>query len=223
MNELTNYILSSPHTLLAGTTGSGKSCAIHTIINDIIKTYTPATIRFVFIDLKRVEMHEWQKLPHTLNYINKPAQVLSCLYAYINLMETRYKNMEAAGQTQSNNTIVYIIIDELADVIATTPAAVPLIAKIGRLGRAANIRLLLATQSPDRKTIPAIIQQNLTACLALRCKTAIESRQVIGIAGAESLPKHGEGIIWNSDGFNKIKIPYTSPAERQATRKNLNY
>lgn len=213
MQDLTKIILNSSHSLIAGTTGSGKSTAIKSILFDIMKEYTPEQIKLVLIDLKRVELAQFKNAPHTLNFINDPKKVLNCLNAYIDLMLTRFKELEKDGKTQSNKTHIFIVIDELADLIQTNTQTIFLIAKIGRLARAVNIHLLLATQSPDRKTIPAIIQQNLTCCIALRCKTSIESRQVIGIAGAEKLQKYGFGIVWNSDGFNKINIPYT-PKEK---------
>lgn len=220
MENYAKIILKNAHSIIAGTTGSGKSTALHGIIYELIKN-KPSAARMVLIDLKRVEMIEWKNTPHTLNYINEPAQVVNCLNAYIKLMLERFAEMEKNGQTETPYTHIYIIIDELADVISTTPAAVYLLAKIGRLGRAAHIHLILATQSPDRKTIPAIIQQNTTAALALRCKNSIESRQIISQAGAEELPRHGRGILQDADGLRYVDIKYITPEEREQARKNL--
>ena len=220
MADYTKIILNSPHSLIAGTTGSGKSTALHGIICELIKHPT-TTARMVLIDLKRVELVEWKNTPHTLNYINEPAQVVNCLNAYIKLMLSRFAEMEKKQQTESPYTHIYIVIDELADVVITTPAAVHLIAKICRLGRAAHLHIIAATQAPDRRTIPAIIQQNITAALALRCKNSIESRQIISQAGAEELPKHGRGLLLDADGLRQVQINYISPAEREQARKNL--
>ena len=220
MENYAKIILNNGHCLIAGTTGAGKSTAIHGIIYEGVKM-SPTVARFVLIDLKRVELNEWKTAPHCLNYINKPEQVAQCLNAYIKLMEDRFAEMEKNGQNETPYTHIYIIIDELADIISTCPSAVYLIAKICRLGRAAHLHIIAATQSPDRRTIPAIIQQNITTSLALRCKTRIESRQTIGIAGAENLPKHGEAILWDANGYRKIKIPYITPEERKQARAKL--
>ena len=185
------------HTLIAGTTGAGKSTALHTFICDTIQRYNPNVVRFVLIDLKRVEMARYKNIKHTLDYANTPADAVRVLQKYDAFMRTRYREMEAAGLTQSNNTHIYIIVDELADLLSTSKEALNILASIGRLGRAANIHLILATQSPSRKTLPATLQQNFTFTLALKCKTAIESRQVLGIAGAEQLRLCGDCIVWN--------------------------
>lgn len=218
MGVLEKTILSEAHTLIGGTTGSGKSSLIHSIIGETMKQPT-SNVRLVLIDLKRVELIEWKNTKHCLTFINDPKQVCPCLIAYIQLMQTRYQKMEKLGLTQSPYTHIYIVIDELADVISTNPQAIQLIAKIGRLGRAANIHLIMATQSPDRKTICAIIQQNITCALALRCKTPIESRQILGMGGAEKLPRYGQGIIWNANGYQSINIPYFSKEDRIKARQ----
>ena len=218
MGALENTILKEAHTLIGGTTGSGKSSLIHSIIGEVIKNPT-CNMRLVLIDLKRVELIEWKDSKHCLTFINDPKLVCPCLNAYIQLMQTRYQKMEKQGLTQSPYTHIYIVIDELADVVTTNPQAIYLIAKIGRLGRAANIHLILGTQDCSRKTISAIIQQNITCALALRCKTSIESRQVLGISGAEKLPRNGQGILWNANGYQTINIPYFSKEDRIKARQ----
>lgn len=211
------------HTLIAGTTGSGKSTALHSFLCDTINKYNEHIVKFVIIDLKRVEMARYKKIKHTLDYANTPKGATEVLEKCELFMRMRYKEMEMQGLTQSDKTHIYIVIDELADLLATSKKAMEQIASIGRLGRAANIHLILATQSPSRKTLPAIIQQNITLTVALKCKNAIESRQVLGISGAEQLRICGDCIIWNGAiGYRQDHINKTSDAEiKQTIEKDL--
>lgn len=208
--SLNGNILTSAHTLIAGTTGSGKSTLLHSFIYYTMKTYQPNNVKFVLIDLKRVELAKYKNLKHTMTYANNVKDAEMVLSMCQLFMRNRYAEMEKQGQTESIYNHIYIIIDELADLIAQSKKAVDLIASIGRLGRASHIHLILATQSPDRKTLCAKIQQNITNTIALRCKTAIESRQVLGISGAETLTALGDVITWNGsqgyakDHFNKV-------------------
>ena len=106
---------------------------------------------------------------------------------------------------------IYVVIDELADLMLSAKKLVmPLIQKIGQLGRAARVFLICATQAPSRKVIPAEITLNLGCKIALSCESGIESRQVIGMNGAEMLPRYGECIIKTADCVQKVKVNLTS-------------
>ena len=213
-------ILNESHILIGGTTGSGKSTTLQGIINTAINTYTPNVVKFLFIDLKRVELVEWKNIPHCLGYANDLDGAINLFKYAINRLESRFKDMEQKGLTETEYTHIFIVVDELADLMQQAPKITKeLISKIGRLGRAAHIHLLLATQSPQRSCLDASIQQNITCALALRCKTPIESRQVLGIKGAEKLPQYGLGIVWSSKGFEYMNLPYVSKEERQQSRE----
>ena len=190
------------HTLIAGTTGSGKSV----LLNDLlILIHSQGYGRCILFDLKRVELRDYKKLEDfAIGYVSEPRQVLPALDWAIEKMESRYLSMKGRKSTSG---AIFLVIDELADLL-TVKGALERIVKIGRLGRAANIRLLCATQDPSRRTLSAQIMQNFTCSIALRCRSAIESRQIIGTTGAELLPRYGKGIIADADGVDEIDIPY---------------
>ena len=193
-------LIDTAHTLIAGTTGSGKSVllnkAIHYLIEDRVCLCT-------FFDLKRVELSEYKGTDICSDYITEPEDVLEALDFLIFLMDERYKDM--VGK-KSDKFPYYIVVDELADML-TVDGVLERLVKIGRLGRASNIHLLCATQDPSRHTLPAQLMQNFTCTVALRCRSSIESRQIIGVPGAETLPKHGYGYRWDADGIQKFAIP----------------
>lgn len=194
------------HTLIAGTTGSGKSVLLHDILYSLLKkgiADTESIPCFVLIDTKRVELKQYKPLKSLVVYESEPENVVALLDRVINAMDKRFEDMPGKETTEPH---VYIVIDELADLLDTA-GVLDRIVKIGRLGRAAHFHLLCCTQDPSRNTLSARLMQNFTTCVALRCKTDIESRQIIGIPGAESLPKHGKAIVSDPDGYNTIEVP----------------
>lgn len=193
-------LLDSPHSLIAGTTGSGKSVMLHSLMFAAMAR----NAYFIFIDLKRVEMADFKDLPNTVAYATEEEDAVKALDLAIAIMEKRYKQM--TGKMYEGAEL-YIVIDEMADLVCTSKKCLERMVRIGRLGRAARVHMICATQDPSRRTLKAQLMQNFTACLALRCKTAIESRQVTGYPGAELLPKHGEGYLWDADGYRKVNIP----------------
>lgn len=197
-------LLNTPHALIAGTTGSGKSVMLNsTIITGAAEAYC-----FYFFDLKRVELRRYKRLASCMGYVTEPEKVVPALDKIIGAMEQRYKEMR--NKTETSEQHLYVVIDELADCV-TIKGVLERLVKIGRLGRAAHIHLLCATQDPSRRTLPAQLMQNFTLTLALRCRSAIESRQIIGIPGAEKLPLYGKGIIWDAYGTHSISVPLTPP------------
>lgn len=224
--EFADKLLKEPHVLIAGTTGSGKS----TLINDILYTlsaYSPQNKEIILIDLKRVELKRWKKLPHVKACVTEPEQVIPLLNRVIDLMEYRYRKMEMLDQTRSTDKDLYVVIDELAEVIKIkeektklnrNPVSVAMqIDKLMRLSRAARIHLILATQIPNRSAsgIPATIFANVSCSIGLRCRSAIESRQIINTKGCEELPRYGLAYILNTDGLTLQEIPLTSDEEIQ--------
>lgn len=196
-------LLQTGHTLIAGTTGSGKSVTLNTILASALWMFEDA--QYAFIDLKRVELKDYKSLPSCLRYATDEEQAQALLADIIWRMEVRYEDMVGKKSTSPH---IYVVIDELADLVEDKTILQQLI-KIGRLGRAANIHLVMASQDPSRRTLRAQLMQNVTCALALRCRSDIESRQIVGVAGAEDLPKHGYGILWDADGIRKVKIPMT--------------
>lgn len=197
-------VAKSPHILIAGTTGSGKSVALNNLIYTLLLTQGNSPM-FMFIDTKRVELKQYKSLPGCVCYVTEPEDVSAYLEMVISEMDERYETMEGK---ETDMPHLYVVIDELADLIDEANVRKQLV-KIGRLGRAAHIHLLACTQDPSRFTLSAQLMQNFTTRIALRCRDNIESRQILGVTGADHLPKYGYGILSDADGERKIKITLT--------------
>lgn len=197
------------HTLIAGTTGSGKSVLINSLIFNLLLK-SPNEVEFCLIDPKRVELSKYKKLPHVWKYCQEIGDIVSALDGVINTMESRYKKMERG---YNNFTELYVIIDELADLMVTSQRVIlPKLQRISQLGRACGIHLICATQAPNRRVIPAELTLNFTERICLHCASQIESRQAIGAPGGELLPRYGEAL-WSSCGtLENVLVPMT-PSE----------
>ena len=204
MINVCEAILNTPHALIAGTTGSGKSV----LLNGVICEGLNRNVEFWFIDLKRVELNQYKKTYNCLRYVTEPEEVMPLLDDIIDDMDDEYERMESLGIKESTRPHRYLVIDELADLVSTKGVLDKLV-KLGRLGRAAHIHMIGATQDPSRYTLSAQLMQNITCSVALKCKTAIESKQIVGVAGAEMLPPHGKGLITTYGGVKKVDIPLT--------------
>ncbi len=220
-------ILGQPHVLIAGATGSGKSVLLHGLIYTAL-FQSPATVNFVLIDPKRVELAGYKQLPHTLKYASEPDDIRAAVRHSVDLMERRYKTMQKNGQRIYYGADIYIIIDEFADLITTQKKDVlPSLCRIAQLGRAAKVHLIIATQRPTRDIINGQIKVNIDARIALRCPTAQDSRNIITVSGAENLPRYGQGYYLTPETMRPVlvNIPYTDPAALSArvdwwTRQN---
>lgn len=207
-------LVDAPHLLVAGATGSGKSVFLRGFLQTLTAIRAPENAGLVLIDPKRVELTVWRRDPHFAEYASETRDVLRLLDRVIALMEQRYRRLQKTGGVQWNGGDVYVIIDELADLMTTVPLSVrPRLQRLLQLGRAANIHIVAATQAPSRKIIPAELTLNFTHKLALRCDSAIESRQVIGTSGAETLPLHGLGILREPGHLAEIEIPFVAPED----------
>lgn len=216
MNKVLEPLVNTAHTLIAGTTGSGKSVLLNDVLLQLeerVDNYDPVICSM--FDLKRVELIDHADklccrnvvLNEPVGYITEPEDVLDQLDFVVYFMECRYKEMADKHVKFCDDFPYYAVIDELADLL-TVPGALERLVKIGRLGRAANVHLLCCTQDPSRRNLPAQLMQNFTCCVALRCRSAIESRQIIGVSGAEKLPKYGRAIRWDADGLEEFEVPF---------------
>lgn len=197
------------HTLIAGATGCGKSVLLNSILYSLIKkgvVYPDQFPYFVLIDTKRVELKQYKPLRDFIDYESEPEKVCALLDWVIKEMDRRFDEMKGKETTAP---YIYVVVDELADLVEES-GVLDRIVKIGRLGRAAHIHLLCCTQDPSRRTLSARLMQNFTTCVALKCKSDIDSRQVIGRAGAEDLPKHGKAIVLDQNGYRVVDTPYIS-------------
>ncbi len=206
-------IVNENATLIAGRPGSGKSVLTSGMMFRLTG-YDPSYVHVIIFDLKRVEMARWEDFPHVTGVVTEPEDVNPMLDRIIDRMECRYKDMKKRRLLQSDHRFIYVIIDELAQVLRVKGAE-ERIDQLLRLARAANIRLVMATQNPSRQNIPACIQQNVACAVGLRCRNAIESRQIIGVKGCETLPRYGKAYVETADGLFLIDIPMVTDEEIQ--------
>ena len=209
--ELYKDIINAPHTLIAGTTGSGKSNVMNGIIREIMTTYTPAQVDIYFIDPKVVELIDYRNTMFCKAFESDSENVPAMLDTLIAEMESRYQGMASQRIKQYQGKKIYLIVDELADLmISPQSRAIKLkLQKILQKGRAAEIHIIAATQAPNRQIIPANLILNFTNRVALRCLSSIESRQIINQAGAENLPQYGKGLYLSPIGITTVSIPLT--------------
>lgn len=215
---LIDDILKSPHTLIGGTTGSGKSVLLNSIIYGFLCNYG-VNNRLYLIDPKRVELSIFKGLPHVQRYTHDTEQALKILDELIYIINFRYAEMEKDGIRQYNGTHIYCIIDELADILISPQSKIfkLKLQKILQIARACNIHIIACTQAPNRQIIPANLILNFTNRVALRCLSSIESKQICNFSGAEKLPQYGQGYYLSpKSGLQLVQIPFTSDEKMNA-------
>ena len=206
-------MLQQPHLLVAGATGSGKSVLINGIIYTALKD-SPREKQFILIDPKRVELCKYKALPHCIRYASEPGDMIGALQYAMNITESRYKDMQREGITKYNGGDVYVIIDELADLMTTNKKQVqPLLQRLCQIGRAARVHVIAATQCPLREVIPTPIKVNFDARVGLRTRGKQDSRNILDMNGCEQLPRYGQGYYMTPEGLTLYTIPYISPEE----------
>lgn len=183
-------MLTQSHVLLAGATGSGKSTVINGMIHAALFN-APCTVAFVLIDPKKCELIKYADLPHTLKYASEPRAMLDALKYSLQIVDARFKEMQRQRMTEYTGGDVYVIVDELADLMTTASIkreAAQVLQRIAQIGRAAHVHLIAATQCPIAAVIPTPIKCNFDCRMALRTASAQDSRNIIGVKGAENLP-----------------------------------
>ena len=183
-------LTAQPHLLIAGATGSGKSVTLNGIITTLIAKNSPAKCLFYLVDPKRVELNQFKNLPHTVRYATENNEIIDSMKQLISVMENRYKTMQLLNQKDYNNgPDIYLIIDELADIMTTNKKEFsPLLQRIAQLGRAAKIHSIICTQSVLVQILPSVIRCNYPVIVGLRTATAQQSRLLIQVNGCENLP-----------------------------------
>ena len=201
-------ILNNPHVLIAGTTGAGKSTVTQGLIYTAATLHSPAKTQFVFVDPKRIDLLQFKDLPHVLKHVTESNDIITVLNNAVSVIETRYKIIERTGKTQYNGTDIYIIIDELADLMLTNKTAVlPPLQRILQIGRAAKVHVVACTQCPLASVIPTPLKVNFPARIGLRTLSSQDSRNILNIKGCESLPQYGKGIYLSPQGYKTIDLP----------------
>jgi DNA segregation ATPase FtsK/SpoIIIE-like protein len=192
-----------PHLLIAGSTGSGKSVCINTIIASLIIKNTPKTIRFLLIDPKMVELSLYEGIPHLLMPVVKDRKMaVKVLKMAVAWMEYRYKLLAKVGakslesynsKTGDYKPYIVIIIDEFADLILTQGKEVEgPIARLAQMARAVGIHLIVATQRPSVDVITGIIKANFPVRIAFKVPSKVDSRVILDTIGAEKLLGKGD-------------------------------
>lgn len=197
-----------PHLLVAGTTGSGKSVCINTIIMSILYRARPDEVKLVLIDPKKVEFNVYKDIPHlSCRIVSDPKKAAGALNSAVNEMEKRFELIEEVGVrnitgynelTKNDPDKPYmprmvIIIDELADLMMTAPDEVETaICRIAQKARAAGIHLILGTQRPSVDVITGLIKANIPSRIAFTVTSSVDSRTIIDIGGAEKLIGMGD-------------------------------
>lgn len=186
---LYNDMSRQTHLLIAGSTGSGKSCASAGIIATLLTEKAPSECQFVFIDPKMTELSQYKALPHTLIYAFEHDDIVKALQSVVVIMENRLHEMQRRGEKQYSGPHIYVIIDELADIMITLKKqAKQLLQRILQLARAANIHVIACTQVTLASVIPTEIKINFPGIVALKVPTAANSRLMIDRAGCELFP-----------------------------------
>ena len=218
-----------PHVLIAGATGSGKSVCINSFLATILYRATPNEVKFILIDPKRVELTQYNAIPHLLTpVIVDPEKVLAALNWAIAQMEKRYKmfsevgvrNIEGYNELSGFQALPYIviIIDELADIILFAPSQVEdAITRLAQMARATGIHLIVATQRPSVDVITGLIKANITCRIAFNVTSMVDSRVIIDSPGAEKLLGRGDMLYIppNQAKPSRIQGTYVSEPEIQ--------
>ena len=205
-------IAKMPHLLVAGTTGSGKSVCMNTMIVSLLYNAGPDEVRMILIDPKQVEFGKYNGIPHLLvPVVSDPRKAAGALGWAVTEMLSRYKTLNANGvrDIKSYNSLcegneelqkmpqIVIFIDELADLMTVAPAEVEdSIQRIAQMGRAAGMHLVIATQRPSVDVITGVIKANIPSRIALTVKSQIDSRTMIDQAGAEKLMGYGDMLYY---------------------------
>lgn len=208
-----------PHLLIAGATGSGKSVTLNGIIYSLLATRLPEECKFILLDPKKVELMQYASLPHTIRYASAPSDMIEALNEALAITDRRFTIMQQQGVKEYSGSHVYVIIDELADLMVSQKnAALPPLQRLAQIGRAARVHVIACSQNVMAVTIPTVLKCNFTTILGLRTGTAAQSRYLIASTGCESLPdprRAGKAIGYLRDGadLNRYELHMYSDAE----------
>ena len=199
-----------PHLLIAGATGSGKSVALNGIIVSLLMTQSPFRCQFVLIDPKKVELIQYASLPHIVRYASEHPEIVRSLQWAVEETDRRFSCMQRDKAKEYNGTHLYVVIDELADLmVSIKKETLPLLQRLAQIGRAARVHLIACTQNVLAVTIPTVLKCNFSTILGLRTCNAQQSRFLISATGCEMLPdpkREGKGYGYLRDGADLKKI-----------------
>ncbi|MDH5299653.1 MAG: FtsK/SpoIIIE domain-containing protein, partial [Desulfobulbaceae bacterium] len=205
----------APHLLVSGTTGSGKSVCLHSIIISLLASMAQQKLQLALIDPKRVEFARYEKLPNLYEgeVVNLPDRALLLLEKLVQEMEKRHEELQRAGVTSLAEGLkkhvlelpfIVVVVEELADLLMQSREIETPLVRLAQKARASGIHLVLATQRPDATILTGLLRGNIPSRIALRVQKSTESKIILDENGAEALlgkgdmlakvPPHGEPI-----------------------------
>ena len=222
-------LASMPHLLIAGTTGSGKSVCINTLILSILYKHKPEDCKLILIDPKMLELSVYQGIPHLLSpVITEPKKAKSALKWTVNEMENRYRQMTEEGvrnissyndkaRKEGKKVMPYIVVvvDEMADLMLSSGKEIEsYIQRLAQMARAAGVHIIMATQRPSVDVITGTIKANFPTRISFQVTSKIDSRTILGEQGAELLLGKGD-MLFMSSASRTIRIhgPFVSDRE----------
>lgn len=237
-----------PHLIIAGTTGSGKSVCVNSIICSILYNMRPSQVRFILVDPKYVEMAPYNGIPHLLiPVINKPRAAILALKWLVREMESRYQSLQAlgarslesyndklakeqdaldpeTGQALERMPYLVLVIDELADLMLLAAKEIEdSISRLAAMSRAVGIHLIFATQRPSVDVLTGVIKNNFPARIAFQVASTIDSRTILDTKGADKLLGKGDSLFIGpgSPAALRIQGAFLSEAEVEKTAEYL--
>ena len=222
---LVGDLASMPHLLIAGTTGSGKSVCINTIILSLLYRHTPEKCKFILIDPKMLELSTYEGIPHLLcPVITEAKKAASVLGWVVKEMESRYRLMTKEGvrNIDSYNTkhklpmpYIVVVVDEMSDLMLVAGKEIEnYIQKLSQMARAAGIHIIMATQRPSVDVITGTIKANFPTRISFQVTSKIDSRTILGEQGAEQLLGKGDMLYMSSaNKILRIHAPFVSDTE----------
>ncbi len=216
---------SMPHLLIAGTTGSGKSVCINTIILSLLYRHTPDKCKFILIDPKMLELSTYEGIPNLLcPVITEAKKAASVLGWVVKEMENRYKLMTKVGvrnidgynsKHKTSMPYIVVIVDEMSDLMLVSGKDIEnYIQKLSQMARAAGIHIIMATQRPSVDVITGTIKANFPTRISFQVSSKIDSRTILGEQGAEQLLGKGDMLFMSSaNRITRIHAPFVTEDE----------
>lgn len=222
-------IAKMPHLLIAGSTGTGKSVALNSLIISLLYRNTPQDVKLIMVDPKRVEMTLYNGIPHLLTPpIVEPDKAVNALKWAVSEMDRRYKLL---AEAQKRNIAEYnsvaplalsyivIVVDELADLMAVAQADIEAaIVRLAQMARAVGIHLVLATQRPSVDIITGLIKANITSRVAFAVASQIDSRTILDASGAEQLLGNGDMLFISAESNKPRRIQGAYIGEKEVRK-----
>ena len=232
-NPIVGDLSSMPHLLIAGTTGSGKSVCINTIILSLLYRHTPDKCKFILIDPKMLELSTYEGIPHLLcPVITEAKKAASVLGWVVKEMESRYRLMTKEGvrNIDGYNTkhklpmpYIVVVVDEMSDLMLVAGKEIEnYIQKLSQMARAAGIHIIMATQRPSVDVITGTIKANFPTRISFQVTSKIDSRTILGEQGAEQLLGKGDMLYMSSaNRIVRIHAPFVSDSEIEKINNSL--